>query len=187
MNIVFNIHIINKKLVKYRRARDGNKSISAKSRVNDIRTFNELFYINSKMIQNMKKEYLIDGFKDIFRNPESKSKDELLCERYFLLLNMSFGCSNKNYAYSLLIDNDNNGHLFDLLEKKYNYTLIDFYEDTGKESDLYPENILSERFKISIEEKNIIINNLTRELNTITNSRSWKITKPIRALRKMKK
>ena len=183
----YNIHIINKKLVKYRRARDGNKSISAKSRVNDIRTFNELFYINSKMIQNMKKEYLIDGFKDIFRNPESKSKDELLCERYFLLLNMSFGCSNKNYAYSLLIDNDNNGHLFDLLEKKYNYTLIDFYEDTGKESDLYPENILSERFKIGIEEKNKIIDNLTRELNTITNSRSWKITKPIRALRKMKK
>ena len=56
----------------------------------------------------------------------------------------------------LLIDNDNNGHLFDLLEKKYSYTLIDFYEDTGKESDLYPENILSERFKIGIEEKNML-------------------------------
>ena len=183
----YDFYVLDKKLVKYRRANKDNNSISATSKENDIRMFNELFYINSKMIENMKSEIFIDGFQDLFRNKESKSKDELLCEKYFLLLNMSYGCTNRNYAYSLLIDNDNNGHLFDVLEKKFNYTLNDFYKDTGVSSDLYPETIVYEKFKISLEEKNAIINNLNLELSTITNSKSWKITKPIRAIRKMRK
>ena len=38
-----------------------------------------------------------------------------------------------------------------------------------------------------MEEKDQIISTLSQEIDSITNSRSWKLTKPIRAIRKLGK
>ena len=181
----YNIYIINKKLMGYRRVKYNNNSIS--STTSDIRMFNELFFINAKMIKNIKDKYFLEGFKDLFRNKESKTKLELLCEKYFILLNMSYNCNNNNYAFSFLLDNEKSEELFDLLQKKYDYKLEDYYKDTGEINKMYPERILFDKFAMSMEEKDQIISTLSQEIDSITNSRSWKLTKPIRAIRKLGK
>ena len=178
----YDICVMDKKLMAYRRVRENNASIS--STTSDIRMFNELFYINANMIKTMKDKLFIEGFKDLFRNKNSKTKLELLCEKYFVLLNMSYNCNNNTYAFSFLLDHENSDDLFDLLEKKYNYKLIDYYEDTGKKSELYPEALLYKGIEKSLQEKNEIIENLNQELKSIINSKSWKITKPIRMIRR---
>lgn len=179
----YNIQIINKRLMGYRRVREQNTSVS--SSTSDVRMFNELFYINSRMIKEMKDKIFIEGFSDLFRSKDSSTKLELLCEKYFLLLNMSYDCHNRNYAYSLILDSNNTEEIFDLLETKYKYTLNDFYRDTGQKNLQYPDRITSEKFIISIREKDEIIKNLNNEISSMVNSRSWKITKPIRAIRKI--
>lgn len=183
----YEIYIIPKKLIGYRRELNNSESISSSTIKNLTQMYNELFYINYKMIINMNSKNLKKGFHDLFKNKDSKTDLELLCEKYFLLLNMSFGCNNNIYAFSLLFNNEKQDELFEILENKFNYKLKDFYKDTGKNNKIYPDNIANEKFLISIKEKDQIISNLNQEITNITNSKSWKITKPIRAIRRLGK
>ena len=183
----YEIHIIPKRLIGYRRELNNSKSISSSTIKNLTQMYNELFYINYKMILNMNSKNLKDGFSDLFKNKNSKTELELLCEKYFLLLNMSFGCNNNNYAFSLLFNNEKQDELFDILETKFNYTLKDFYKDTSKNNKIYPDNIVNEKFILTMQEKDKIISNLNQEITNMTNSKSWKITKPIRAIRRLGK
>ena len=183
----YEIHIIPKRLIGYRRELTNSKSISSSTIKNLTQMYNELFYINYKMILNMNSKNLKDGFSDLFKNKNSKTELELLCEKYFLLLNMSFGCNNNNYAFSLLFNNEKQDELFDILETKFNYTLKDFYKDTSKNNKIYPDNIVNEKFILTMQEKDKIISNLNQEITNMTNSKSWKITKPIRAIRRLGK
>ena len=183
----YEIHIIPKRLIGYRRELTNSKSISSSTIKNLTQMYNELFYINYKMILNMNSKNLKDGFSDLFKNKNSKTELELLCEKYFLLLNMSFGCNNNNYAFSLLFNNEMQDELFDILETKFNYTLKDFYKDTSKNNKIYPDNIVNEKFILTMQEKDKIISNLNQEITNMTNSKSWKITKPIRAIRRLGK
>ena len=183
----YEIYIIPKRLIRYRRELNNPKSISSTTVNNLTQMYNELFYINYKMIMNLNSKNMKEGFLDLFKNKNSNTNLELLCEKYFLLLNMSFGCNNNSYAFSLLFNNEHQQEIFNLLETKYNYTLKDFYKDTGKSNKIYPDSITNEKFVMSIREKDQIIANLNQEINNMTNSRSWKITKPIRAIRRLGK
>jgi hypothetical protein len=139
------------------------------------------------MILNMNDKLFKEAFMDIFRNKNSSSEVELLCEKYFLLLNMPYGCNNKSYAYSLIFNYKNQNKLFDTLEKKFGYTIRDFYNETSMTNKIYPDKILYDEYKNIIEDKDAVIGNLNSELQRIYNSKSWKITKPIRAIRKIGK
>lgn len=183
----YEIYIINKRLMGYRREINNDNSISSGKTSDIIRMYNELFQINNNMILNIPNKKLIEGFSDIFKNKTSNTNLELLCERYFLLLNMSYGCTNKNYAFSLIYNYDNQDELFKVLENKFNYTLKMFYDDTSSKNIIYPERIINEELTMTIEEKNKAIASLNNEINYMINSKSWKITKPIRAIRKLKK
>ena len=183
----YDVHIINKKLMAYRRNRTDNKSISASNNANTIRVYNELFYINYRMIMNMNNKTFIEAFSEIFKNKQSKSSIELLCEKYFLLINLPYICNNKSYAFSIIFNNENQNQIFETLEKKFNYTLRDFYKETGDNNQIYPAEIIYEEFEDHLKEKDKVIEELTNEIKNILNSKSWKITKPIRAIRKLKK
>ncbi len=183
----YKINIINKKLMAYRRERKNNESISSVNNTNTMRLYNELFYINYKMITDANNKLFKEAFMDKFKNKNSSSEVELLCEKFFLLINMPYECNNKSYAYSLFFNYKNQKELFNTLEKKFNYTLRDFYEETGMNNKVYPDKVLYDEFSKNIDEKNMIIRNLNMELQSIYNSKSWKITKPIRAIRKIGK
>ena len=183
----YDIYTTNKKLMAYRRERTNSNSISSVNNKNLITFYNELFDINYKMILNVNNKLFKEAFKDMFRNKDSSSEVELLCEKYFLLINMPYGCNNKSYAYSLIYNYKNQNELFDTLEKKFNYTIRDFYNETSMTNKIYPDRILYDEYKNIIEEKDAVIGNLHSELQSIYNSKSWKITKPIRAIRKIGK
>ena len=183
----YDIHIINKKLMAYRRIITDNKSVSAQNNTNTIRVYNELFYINYQMIMNMNDKLFKEAFLNVFRNKKSSLPIELLCEKYFLLINMPHICNNKSYAYSLIFNYKDQRKIFETLEKKYNYTLRDFYKETGLMNKVYPEDIIYQEYEKNLQEKDQIIDNLNREIQNMLNSKSWKITKPIRAIRKIRK
>ena len=128
-----------------------------------------------------------EAFIDLFKNKKSTSKIELLCERYFLLMNMPYSCNNKSYAYSLIFNYKDQKQLFEVLEKKFNYTLKDFYKDTGINYKPYPDDVVNIEYENEIKERDKTIENLNNEIRSIVNSKSWKITKPIRAIRKLRK
>ena len=183
----YDIYTINKKLMAYRRTKTNNQSISSVNASNTIRVYNELFNIDYEMIMNTNNKLFKEAFIDLFKNKKSTSKIELLCERYFLLMNMPYSCNNKSYAYSLIFNYKDQKQLFEVLEKKFNYTLKDFYKDTGINYKPYPDDVVNIEYENEIKERDKTIENLNNEIRSIVNSKSWKITKPIRAIRKLRK
>ena len=183
----YDIYIINEKLVGYRRLQNNNVSISCVSNKNMIRTFNELYFIQFNMIKNLNDYLFIDAFNCLFKNKNSKTKEEIICEKFFLLLKLGYGGAiNKQYALSFMFEHEDKNKIFDVLNKKFSYTLNDFYEETGFFNNLYPisynekhnkiiNNYLNENNRLKNEN-----NELQNKFRDILNSRSWKITKPIR-------
>ena len=194
----YNIYVMDEKLVRYRRFKSSKKNLSNNSSESMIRVVNENNAIINWMFINIKKDLFIDGFNDLFINKHSFTAEELLCEKYFILLNYKImGVINRQLAYSLLFGYKDKERLFDLLEKKYNYSLVDFYQDTGKTYDVfnydvaYDNNstvgkIISKDKKIIEEQSKIInvysdkINILEYNISILKSSTSWKITKPLR-------
>ena len=183
----YDIYTINKRLMAYRRTKTNNQSISSANTSNTIRVYNELFNINYEMIMNANNKLFKESFSDLFKNKNSTSKIELLCERYFLLINMPYSCNNKSYAFSLIFNYKNQKEIFEVLEKKFNYTLKDFYKETGIAYKPYPYEVVNEEYEKEIKERDKMIENLNNEIRSMLNSKSWKITKPIRAIRKLRK
>ena len=199
----FNVYIIDEKLLKYRRFKNSKKNLSNNSCESMIRVVNETNAIINWMFNNIKNDVFIDGFGDIFKNKNSHTFEELLCEKYFILLNYKImGIINRQIAYSLIFNYKDKEKIFNIFEKKYNYYLTDFYNDTGKTYDVfnfdvvYDSNsaigkIISNDKKI-IEEQSKIINIYTDKvkvleynINILQSSLSWKITKPLRIIKGM--
>ena len=197
----YSIHIIDEKLVKYRRFKKSKQNLSNNSSESMIRVVNENNSIIYWMFENIHKSIFKEGFEDLFINKNSNTNEELVCEKYFILLKYKFnGANNKELALSMLYNYSNKEKLFSLLENKYNYTLNDFYEESGKTYDtfnyIYLMNGDSENGKIIKNDKRIIeeqtkiininndkINILNNHINILKNSISWKITKPFRKLK----
>lgn len=191
----FDIFVMDEKLLGYRRFREGNLS-SSRSLVNSIRLMNEYYNIMENMFKIIDDKVFIDGFKDLFVNKNSSSKEELFCEKFLLLLNLdTFGVVNKNIAVNMLFNCENVDIILDKLENKYNYSINDFYNDSGDICQLYPLNLYlksNKEFSKLISTKNKELDStrktvvqLREELNKVYSSKSWLITKPLRKFMEM--
>ena len=128
-----------------RRFKNSKKNLSNNSCESMIRVVNENNEIIRWMFDNINDDVFIDGFKDLFVNNNSHSFEELFCEKYFILLNYTFmGVVNKQLAFSFLFRCTNQDRIFELLEKKFNYSLVDFYNDTGETYDVFNYNIVND-------------------------------------------
>jgi len=199
----FNIYIMDEKLVRYRRFKNSKKNLSNNSCESMIRLVNENNEIINWMLENINDDVFIGGFKDLFVNKNSHTFEELLCEKYFILLNYKFmGVVNKQLAFSLIFRYPNPDRLFSVLEKKFNYSLFDFYNDTGKTYDVfnydavndcnsYSGKIIKSNNETIEKQANIInicndkIHVLEYNIGILKSSTSWKITKPLRWVRKL--
>ena len=199
----FNIYIMDDKLVKYRRFKNFENNLSNNSSKSVIRVVNENNAIINWMFNNIKNDLFIDGFSDLFINKNSKSFEELLCEKYFILLKYNIiGINNRQIAFSLIFNYIDKEKLFNLFEKKYNYSLFDFYNDTGKAydvfnfdvvdgSDCYTGKSIINNLNTIKDQQEIIdgLNNdvhmLEYNINMLKASFSWKITKPLRIIKGM--
>lgn len=189
------VYIMERPLVKYRRVRNNN-SVSAGTDKNSIRLLNEIQLITYEMIDEMSQKIFEVAFKDLLKRKIINEID-LICEKYFVLLQWKVMGNNNLYpALSFLNQYINDVEVRKCLAEEYQYSLKCYYEETSKIMKMYPMGFYDE-FKEAlktIEEKNQIIIEkdkeilrLNEELKTLFNTLSWKITEPLRRIRRLGK
>lgn len=181
----YNIHIVDEPLTIYRRNHDEtNTSISSNKLENIVRTVNESQNINAIMIINAPNNIFRQSFRQSFRNKDSKTNEEIFCEKFFTLLKMDLCGRTVTQPAIQKVFNTTQENIFPLLEEKYRYTIKDFYKETGKALNLYPPSLNSD-YRDEIEIKNQRIRELEQAIDRIYDSKSWKVTAPIRLIQKI--
>lgn len=197
----FNIYILNEKLLQYRRFKRGKTNLSNNSSNVLVRVANETNSIISWMFNHIKDELFIEGFKDLFVNKKSHTPEELLCEKYFILLKYNIiGVFNKQIAFSLIFNYPDKDVLFKTFENRFNYSIDNFYDETGKTYDVFNYDLVEGKechtgriiwdCKNHIKNQDNIINCLKDEvaileqnIDLLKSSASWKITRPLRRIK----
>ena len=129
------IYIVEEPLISFRwHARGENQNTSSPNQKVDIRTRNEQAVILEAVVENMDDEIFIHTFGDYFRNKNACSKEELLCEKFFLLTKLAekapcYGQCAINYYFRHNNYSVDSGYsLINMLDSLYNYTYLDFQE-----------------------------------------------------------
>lgn len=116
-------------LVKYRRASQQN---SAWNEINNRRFFNEHMNIRPRFLDSMSDELFIEAFREDFVNPESKSKEELMCEKAFLLCKCIRGEEiNPVLGLCRLEQLMHDPSMVTLLKEQFHYSPKDFYKQSA--------------------------------------------------------
>lgn len=143
------IHIIEEKLVKFRYHKK-NQNVSAFTAVNCIRTDMENEYIWYKIMKEKDDTYFKKVFQSTLINPNAESKEELVCEKFFILC-ISPVMAIQSSAVLFFYDVFQNPEYYRVLTEKYGYTAKMFYEQEmmigkGKyQLDLLKENSVLRR------------------------------------------
>ncbi|MBQ3516400.1 MAG: glycosyltransferase [Lachnospiraceae bacterium] len=103
----------------------GRKNVSAVSRDNVLRHFNEEGYIWYKIITNMDNGYFLKAFKEQLINANAYSDVEILCEKFFILLRARLEYCR---IAAIFFGYDNFIQMQDELQAAYGFTRKDFYE-----------------------------------------------------------
>ena len=125
----YNINIIQKVLVLHRRFIDGGgENTSAPIVSNSIRDVMESYYILNHFFDEISDDIFIEGFQKYFRKKDAASKDELICEKFFLLLDGKYYMPkiNKMASIMFLISNSSK-NVKDTLKKVYKYDEKNFF------------------------------------------------------------
>lgn len=101
------------------------KNVSAVSRENVLRHFNEEGYIWYKIITNMDNEYFLKAFKEQLINTNAYSDVEIMCEKFFILLRARLEYCK---IAAVFFAYDNFTQLQEQLKTAYGFTRKDFYE-----------------------------------------------------------
>lgn len=232
----YSFGIIEEPLVKYRRILGSDYNMSISSENNNIQYYNELMQIHYHFFDDLDDELFISTFKDYFVKPNLSSKEDLICEKLFLLLK-GFHSDNIPRAVGLmkmnelLTDSDIVNHLWSeycfgtracgeytkkhvyndlILQKMQSDYLdkceqLDFLKRKQQESEEYinylhfvtqeqqealqskDSTIQEKDDTIHRQEENIrqlqfLHTELSKAIDTITSSKSWKITAPLRKI-----
>lgn len=175
----YSIYIVNEKLMAYRRNKTNNQSVSSNNNENSIRVINELNVIIEKMMNEINDKHFVEGFKDLFVKKESSSSIDLDTEKFLILSKLK----KVDIAMNYLLNHKDCEKIISNLENKYSYSLKKLYTLTGKASEIYPIELTNPEFEKNkriikeLEEENKI---LSGEIERLLNSKSWKITKPLR-------
>jgi glycosyltransferase involved in cell wall biosynthesis/SAM-dependent methyltransferase len=103
-----------------------NPNESSPSTDNTLRSLFEDAVNWMDVLLDMDDELFIDMFGDMFINADSHTKEELQCEKYFMMLHSNV-LGRENEALRFMETNMKN--LSDILREKYNYNLNDFATD----------------------------------------------------------
>ena len=219
----FSFGILEEPLVYYRRVSDPKVNVSSCSEEHDTRFYNEYMCIRHRFFDDMDDDLFIRTFKDFFVYPDSKSSQELLCEKAFLLCRpiqwSSWPSPLGLFPLEKLMEDRK---LSDLLKNTYHYSTIEcgkytkihLFNDTFTRK--YPEQLAQQRQHLDMayqkihQKKKILeacqeqnaqkdaqILQLKQELSetdrrrqavqhdldVIINSKSWKLTAPVRNIK----
>lgn len=208
-------YFVEERLVKYRRTSEQN---SASTVEKNTRFFNEYMDIRYHFFENMSDELFVSAFREFFRNKDVSTHEEIVCEQAFLLEKcIGYSDDNPILGLFKLGELMNDEKYGRVLLEKYNYTPKKYYEETCKkilwvkkdsereqerEQELKKEKEdlknkeehIQELLKIKgLQQKHIFkveqeLESLRQKLHAMEESKSWKITQPIRKLKeKVKK
>ena len=190
----YKIYVLQERLVAMRRFMSEEKKIinaSAVTEENETRVFNEFMDIRAHFFNDISEGLFIEGFRDDFRCRDSLTKEELKCEKAFLLCIPHKGWRGVAPAgleqLAILLEDNN---MRKLLKEKYCFSAKTLYEMTSQHiyCDSLIQNQLSEierkEYQMEIERKQFQqdIENCHNLISQYANSTSWKITKPLRIL-----
>ena len=175
------IHVICENLVGYRRTKTNSQCVSEASKENTIRLIHESNNIIYNLFCVIRKEILKEGFLN--ETDQMDTDEEVVFQKYCILKKYSLcGVTNLGLANTFLM-NQINGKIVDRMTE-YGVSLNQFYRETGKIYHSYPVSFVDyyvdlqnniDQLNKTIEQKDIIIQNVLQ-------SRSWKITAPLRLI-----
>lgn len=208
-------YFVEEELVKYRRTSAQN---SASTVEKNTRFFNEYMDIRYHFFENMSDELFISAFKGFFHNKDASTHEEIVCEQAFLLEKcIGYSDDNPILGLFKLGELMNDEKYGRVLREKYNYTPKKYYEETCKkilwvkkdnewkqeleqELEKQKEDLKNKEEHIQklLEIKELQQNHIIKveqelevfrqKLHAMEESRSWKMTQPIRKIKeKVKK
>ena len=151
----------------------------------------------------MSDELFRDAFGDLFVNQKAETHEELICEQAFLLCKcIGHSMENPILGMRKLAKLLNDDEIYPILKEKYGYTPKRYYQDNTqkqfytKSDDKLIEELKEENERLKQENGNqkdhvkvlldlkeyqqARITALERELEAMKESKSWKVTQPLR-------
>lgn len=119
------IHIIEESLVNFRH-HVKNQNVSASTSVNRVRNDMEAEYIWYKIMKKMESNFFKKAFQSTMINPNVKSEEEIVCEKYFAMCISPLEAvqsASVLYYYDVFENKDN----YQALQEKYQYGNREFY------------------------------------------------------------
>lgn len=199
-----NVHISDLKLVKYRFVQNTD-NLSASVESNNIRLYNEAKSVMLYLFNNISDRDFICGFKDLFKNAETKDSIGLICEKFLILQEKALWNTSCKTLPVDFISNKLNDEVVERLEIDYGITIKDIYNLTGSfcsnyYSQAYQEiknfhktlneikqtnsvlslenaNLTNQNSALSLENANLIKQN-----QEILSSTTWKLVSKIAAI-----
>lgn len=190
----YKIYVIQERLIAVRRFVDKQqtqKNASASSEKNDTRVYNEFMDIRARFFEGMSDEIFVKGFGGDFRCLDSHTKEELECEKAFLLCCLQRGERGTAPAgiakLAELLEKEN---MRALLKEKYYFNVKDLYSLT--EEHLFVDAVLKGKYgemewykhQLELEKQQLQqeVENCKSLISEYANSTSWKITEPLRKM-----
>ncbi len=133
----YNLHILEEVLMYHRRCIRTNQNTSAPVVDNSVRDVNESLYTLIHYFDNMTDELFCRAFQSEFRNKNARQREELLCEKFFLMYDEKYYMSRigKFAAFLYLQSIYDNQNLWEIMKNQYGFNLNDFY-NLGADFDL---------------------------------------------------
>ena len=184
------IYVMQERLLAMRRFIHENSEVENNSKTygpNVIRYENEAANIKRHFFEDMEDELFIRTFRQDFKNPESSTKEELECEKIFLL------CKTCPELQNILPTGlDNFLELYpkyaEILKQKFDFTVHDFYDFTGNrvyhnEREENAKRREQECLKEELQKVHKECEILKMQIEAYENSKSWKATAPFRKIK----
>ena len=192
-----NLYVIPERLIGMRRfgkENDKNINASAVTEENDIRTFNEYADIRAHIFDDMPEDVFLAAFQDDFICKASVTPQELECEKAFILCKSQIGWEwTAPAGIEKLKELFRDDEMKDILEKKFNFSIKDLYRMNAKNIYFDPivqkkfQTVREERDRLEVDNKSLYdeVERLKKEISLYRDSTSWKVTRPLRRIRKI--
>lgn len=202
----YNIYIMEEATVYYRRSKK-NESVSSPTLEKHNRHHNELCLILIDFVNNMPDDLFFDVFKDLLVKTNNHSRDEITCEKYFILKSIdNLPTQSLLSAFIYFNSQIKNENFLKTLSSEFDYTIIDYYHDyglylspspidlnnqyidlTSQYSKLLGEHnqLLNENkyLKDQLSQYDISLREAIDSIELLKSSTSWKLTKPLRKIK----
>ena len=184
------IFILQEDLTLHRRLLGEKENMSAPRPDNSLRALTEMYLLSETFFDGISDELFIEAFQGLFRNPNAKTPEELTAEKFFLLLDhWVFGGNQRKLSAAVFYFKHcgANPSVLATLREQYSFTLQDLYALTGGITLNWLSDVpacTEARYLEAVTQVEKLKSKLAQTEKAyaeISNSTSWKLTKPFRA------